>query len=63
MTAAHARIRYAIASDQFDREIEKLFRAVDLGLGKHIEMPSQTMIFWNEIMEKMLAAGWAKIVR
>lgn len=63
MTPANARIRYAIASDQFGREVEKLFRAKELGLAPYIAMPSATMRFWNEIMEKMLVTGWGKIVR
>jgi hypothetical protein len=59
----NARIRYQVAHDQFDRELEKLFAASHYGLGQLVTMPSLTMTFWQEIMEKMEASGWGRLVR
>jgi len=63
VTAANARLRYAIAADQFTRELEAMFALRHRDSGYTPNMPTPRMVFWNDIMAAMLAEGWASIVR
>jgi len=63
VNAAAARIRYSIARDQFDFDLERHFKLAHFGLAADLRFPSVRMEFWDGIMRKMLANGWAKRAR
>jgi hypothetical protein len=63
VTPANLRIRFAIARDQYERELEQHFKLAHYGLAADLRFPSHRMIFWDERMTEQLAEGWVNFVR
>lgn len=59
----NARIRYQVARDQFDYELERHFKLAHFGLTKDLAFPGPRLEYWRAVMEKMEATGWGRLVR